>query len=210
MELNLETFPTGLPAYFSVFRLPSASADDNNITFFGSIPCMVENIDIILRQLVNSDSQVCGNNQVFDAFIDVSSTLAEPVIIRNWEEITRRKYMLLELKESLGAKWNDEKPYEWKSSLDLCFVTGAILGYPIIYCNTTPATGNCLSHQPLTHYTVSISSQCLPPIYSFTVPAKFAHRYQSRVEQWFHSLCSRTNHHLVLNATTESHPLILT
>ena len=231
MKLKIDSFPTcDLP--LSVIELShnitttAAAVDEDNITnntitFFGSIPSMLENIDSILVELDKFD-----NNKVFDAFIDVSETLSEPKIIQNREDIVRRKYTLLHIKQYLDANigancldtdcwrhyWNNvaKNSDDDSGTIDLCFVTGVILGYPIIYCNNTPDTGNCLSYQTLTHYTVNTNSTS-QEIFSFSVPHLFQQQYENRINHWFNLLSHRSStfYDLKLTHCLETHPLIL-
>ncbi|KAF7493878.1 hypothetical protein SSS_09877 [Sarcoptes scabiei] len=101
--------------------------------------------------------------------------------------------------------------------VDLCFVSGILLGYPIIYCNRTPKLGNCLANRNLSNYTVSIKnipedSQRSFVLYSFSVPSVFQSHYQHRIEDWFRKLRNKSPIWLQLemNVRIENHSLILT
>ncbi|KAH7639522.1 hypothetical protein DERF_005444 [Dermatophagoides farinae] len=106
----------------------------------------------------------------------------------------------------------DSSSHYW----DLCAITGILLGYPIIYCNRTMNNGNCLANQMLRNYTIrmmNVQTNESYVIYSFTVPNKFVHIFQSRIDQWFKSLkIDLTNKSIMLKMEQklECHPFILT
>lgn len=96
---------------------------------------------------------------------------------------------------------------------DLCFISGVFLAYPLIYCNSKPQEGNCLAHQALTNYTVTLDDHEDFPMYSFSVPERFHAQTSRRVKDWFEGLCekaSAVSQRLRLHQTVETHALILT
>lgn len=159
-------------------------------------------------------------------FIDVSPSSTLPRIMQDEEEaVLARKCLLLHIRDYLQANIgastlnaNDclstflppactpiDDPW------DLCFLSGVLLGYPLIYCNSTPQEGNCLAHQPLTNYTVTLDGEQHFPVYSFSVPEAFHAQTSRRVNDWFEGLCERVlSKHLRLQQSVETHALILT
>lgn len=112
---------------------------------------------------------------------------------------------------------------------DLCFLSGVLLGYPVIYCNEDTDLGNCLSFQTLCNYKVRLTSssslsnissafnhQTTFELYSFTVPNEFRHLYENKINKWFHNLrdyCKNLKnfpYNLSMETILENYPLILT
>ena len=163
-------------------------------------------------------------------FIDVSCSATVPRIMQD-EETVALKRLLLRLRDYLRAKTaggavsclnaNDclrrtEVPASASGTCgeldscpwDLCFLSGVLLGYPVLLCNSTPEEGNCLAHQPLLNYTVTLEDHHFP-LYSFSVPERFQANFSGRISRWFEKLQQREER-LRLRQTVETHPLILT
>ena len=249
-KLKIDLFPAagihGTAASLSVIELHpwhnECNNDNNNdgITFFGSIPLLIANINSILLQLdrvfdsgaPNRETNHHHKNEVFQDsfFIDVSATIPAPRIItvmQDKEVLAAQKFILLHIRDYLHANidasclnandclrtlandhhHNVPRQQQW----DLCFLSGVMLGYPVIYCNSTPDQGNCLSHQPLCNYVVQLDHHSTP-MYSFSVPQAFEACYQHRINQWFKSLSENTTQpeRLSLRQSVETYPLILT
>lgn len=214
---------------------PGSSND--GIAFFGSIPQLVANINSILQQLdsASNRNQENESGEVFHEgnsfFIDVSSSLPAPRIMQDEEAaVLSRKYLLLHIRDYLHANIDarclnvndcvrvglpkviaaaaaEGSTHPW----DLCFISGSFLGYPVVYCNSTPEQGNCLAHQSLCNYTVEYEHSP-HALYSFSVPVIFKKHYHRRIHQWFESLRQKAPQPalLTLRESIETHALILT
>lgn len=168
----------------------------------------IADIQLLLRHL----KQLIENSlNPLNPFIDVSPNLQTPQLLSQ-QQIEEKKSILSKLCEELirhSAK-DKIKIESMEGSLnDMCFICGSLLGYPIIYSNSRPEDGNCLSFCQLCHLSVENNSNEM--IYSLSCPQKYRKLFDLSINWWFESIKSRSDGiNITLKEEIKTMALVLT
>lgn len=142
----------------------------------------------------------------FDAFIDVSPDLTSPQLL-NQEQIADNKCVIKSLLNRIDSN-RDDQYMRIDMMADMCLITGCLLGYPIIYTNREPQSGNCLAFEPLSHFSVKMNERT---IYSFSCPQIYRIQFEKHINLWFEALDRQTfDGSLSLNETIKTLSFVLT
>jgi hypothetical protein len=172
----------------------------NETIFIANIQLLINNLNNLL-------------NESFDALINVSPNLKVPQLL-NKDEMKTKKNIIKHLSSEMKLHLNDRNfkmeslNEEYK---DMCLICGAMLGYPVIYCNDNIPDGNCLSCQPLCAFSIKrLSKEPIPSIYSFSLPQVYRKIFYSNIDLWFIELNNFYNQNLLLEEDVITMPFVLT
>jgi hypothetical protein len=171
----------------------------NETVFISNIHLLINNLNKLL-------------NQSFDAFINVSPNIQIPQLLNRDQMKTKKNIIkLLSSEMRLHLKDRKFKIESLNEDIDMCLICGAMLGYPVIYCNDNIQDGNCLSCQPLCAFSIKrLSKEPIPSIYSFSLPKVYRKLFYSNINLWFIELNNYYNQNLLLEEDVITMPFVLT
>ena len=175
--------------FLTVFRVQNELS--NYDEFFTNSLIFYCDINQLLIQIYELENVLLNSRAETSILINVSPDLDEPEIVTD-SKVSFYMEQLKDLKNQLLLNKNNPYFDICIPDVDLCFVSGCLLNYPIIYTNNQPDVGNCLSFIDLRNFTLKIND--IYNVYSFTIPEKFYknHFYQDFILEWYENIQKRS------------------